>query len=236
VEEGRLQSLQALPPEPAPCAFEWIYFARPDSLLDGTEAYEARVRMGEELFREAPAEADLVVPVPDSGIGAAVGYARASGLPLEFGLYKNPYAGRTFIQPTQELRDLKTRLKLSPTSAVKGKRVVLIDDSVVRGTTSRRIVRILKEAGALEVHFRVSSPPIRFPCYYGIDTAARKELIAAEKSVEEIQAYIGADSLAFLSEEGVKRAIGRPVCLACFNGRYPAGVPEEGEKLALELL
>jgi len=236
VEEGRLQSLQALPPEPAPCAFEWIYFARPDSVLDGTEAYEARVRMGMELFREAPAEADLVVPVPDSGIGAAVGYAKASGLPLEFGLYKNPYAGRTFIQPTQELRDLKTRLKLSPTGAVKGKRVVLVDDSIVRGTTSRRIVRMLKEAGALEVHFRVSSPPIRFPCYYGIDTAARKELIAAEKSVEEIQAYIGADSLAFLSEEGVKRAIGRPVCLACFNGRYPAGVPEEGEKLALELL
>lgn len=158
VEEGRLQSLQALPPEPAPCAFEWIYFARPDSVLDGTEAYEARVRMGMELFREAPAEADLVVPVPDSGIGAAVGYAKASGLPLEFGLYKNPYAGRTFIQPTQELRDLKTRLKLSPTGAVKGKRVVLVDDSIVRGTTSRRIVRMLKEAGATRVHFRVSSP------------------------------------------------------------------------------
>jgi amidophosphoribosyltransferase len=236
VEEGELQSLQALPPNPTPCAFEWIYFARPDSLLDGTEAYAARVRMGEELFREAPAEADMVVPVPDSGIGAAIGYARASGLPLEYGLYKNPYAGRTFIQPTQELRDLKTRLKLSPTSAVRGKRVVLIDDSIVRGTTSRHIVALLKEAGAKEVHFRVSSPPIRFPCYYGIDTAARKELIAAQKSLEEIRAYIGADSLAFLSEEGVKRAIGGPVCLACFNGRYPAGVPEEGEKLALELL
>ena len=236
VEEGELQSLQALPPNPTPCAFEWIYFARPDSLLDGTEAYAARVRMGEELFREAPAEADMVVPVPDSGIGAAIGYARASGLPLEYGLYKNPYAGRTFIQPTQELRDLKTRLKLSPTSAVRGKRVVLIDDSIVRGTTSRHIVALLKEAGAKEVHFRVSSPPIRFPCYYGIDTAARKELIAAQKSLEEIRAYIGADSLAFLSEEGVKRAIGGPVCLACFNGRYPAGVPEEGEKLTLELL
>ncbi|GLV48689.1 amidophosphoribosyltransferase [Thermus sp. LT1-2-5] len=236
VEDGELQSHQVLPPNPAPCAFEWIYFARPDSLLDGTEAYAARVRMGEELFREAPAEADIVVPVPDSGIGAAIGYARASGLPLEYGLYKNPYAGRTFIQPTQELRDLKTRLKLSPTSAVRGKRVVLIDDSIVRGTTSRHIVALLKEAGAKEVHFRVSSPPIRFPCYYGIDTAARKELIAAQKSLEEIRAYIGADSLAFLSEEGVKRAIGGPVCLACFNGRYPAGVPEEGEKLALELL
>lgn len=236
VEEGELKSLQALPPSPAPCAFEWIYFARPDSLLDGLEAYEARVRMGMELFREAPAEADMVVPVPDSGIGAAVGYARSSGLPLEYGLYKNPYAGRTFIQPTQELRDLKTRLKLSPTSAVRGKRVVLIDDSIVRGTTSRRIVAMLREAGALEVHFRVSSPPIRFPCYYGIDTAARKELIAAEKSLEEIRAYIGADTLAFLSEEGVRRAIGGPVCLACFNGRYPAGVPLEGEKLALEIL
>ncbi|RTI14536.1 amidophosphoribosyltransferase [Thermus scotoductus] len=236
VEEGELKSLQALPPSPAPCAFEWIYFARPDSLLDGLEAYEARVRMGMELFREAPAEADMVVPVPDSGIGAAVGYARSSGLPLEYGLYKNPYAGRTFIQPTQALRDLKTRLKLSPTSAVRGKRVVLIDDSIVRGTTSRHIVAMLREAGALEVHFRVSSPPIRFPCYYGIDTAARKELIAAEKSVEEIRAFIGADTLAFLSEEGVRRAIGGPVCLACFNGRYPAGVPVEGEKLALEIL
>ncbi|WP_022799143.1 amidophosphoribosyltransferase [Thermus islandicus] len=235
VEEGRLQSLRVLPPDPTPCAFEWIYFARPDSLLDGVEAYQARVKMGEELFREAPAEADIVVPVPDSGIGAAVGYARASGLPLEYGLYKNPYAGRTFIQPTQELRDLKTRLKLSPTSAVRGQRVVLIDDSIVRGTTSKRIVQMLKEAGAKAVHFRVSSPPIRFPCYYGIDTAARKELIAAEKGVEEIRAYIGADSLAFLSEEGVRRAIGRSVCLACFNGRYPAGVPVEGEKLALEL-
>jgi amidophosphoribosyltransferase len=235
VEAGELKSLQVLPPSPTPCAFEWIYFARPDSLLEGQEAYQARVRMGEELFREAPAEADIVVPVPDSGIGAAVGYARASGLPLEYGLYKNPYAGRTFIQPTQELRDLKTRLKLSPTSAVRGKRVVLIDDSIVRGTTSRRIVGMLKEAGAKEVHFRVSSPPIRFPCYYGIDTAARKELIAAEKGLEEIRAYIGADSLAFLSEEGVRRAIGGPVCLACFNGRYPAGVPQEGEKLALEL-
>jgi len=235
VEEGRLQSLRVLPPDPTPCAFEWIYFARPDSLLEGVEAYQARVKMGEELFREAPAEADIVVPVPDSGIGAAVGYARASGLPLEYGLYKNPYAGRTFIQPTQELRDLKTRLKLSPTSAVRGKRVVLIDDSIVRGTTSKRIVQMLKEAGAEAVHFRVSSPPIRFPCYYGIDTAARKELIAAEKGVEEIRAYIGADSLAFLSEEGVRRAIGRTVCLACFNGRYPAGVPVEGEKLALEL-
>lgn len=235
VEEGALHTLQVLPPSPTPCAFEWIYFARPDSRLDGIEAYSARVRMGIELFREAPAEADIVVPVPDSGIGAAVGYAQASGLPLEFGLYKNPYAGRTFIQPTQALRDLKTRLKLSPTEAVRGKRVVLVDDSIVRGTTSQRIVRMLKEAGALEVHFRVSSPPIRFPCYYGIDTAARKELIAAQKSVEEIRAYIGADSLAFLSEEGVLRAIGAPVCLACFNGRYPAGVPEEGEKLILEV-
>ncbi|MGQ9735316.1 MAG: amidophosphoribosyltransferase [Thermaceae bacterium] len=236
VEEGELKSLQVLPPEPAPCAFEWIYFARPDSRLDGVESYAARVRMGQELYWEAPAQAEIVVPVPDSGIGAAVGYAKASGLPLEFGLYKNPYAGRTFIQPTQEMRELKTRAKLSPTSAVFGQRVVLVDDSIVRGTTSRHIVQMLKEAGAKEVHIRISSPPIRFPCYYGIDTAARKELIAAEKSIEEIRAYIGADSLAFLSEEGVRRAIGGPVCLACFNGKYPAGRPEEeGEKLILEV-
>lgn len=235
VESGELRSVQVLEPSPTPCAFEWIYFARADSVLDGVGTHQARVRMGEVLAAEAPVEADLVVPVPDSGIGAAIGYARASGIPFDYGLYKNPYAGRTFIQPTQELRDLKTKLKLAPTPAVRGKRVVMVDDSIVRGTTSGRIVQLLRDAGATEVHVRISSPPIRFPCYYGIDTAARKELVASTHSVEQIRQLLGADSLHFLSEAGVKRAVGVPVCLACFNGKYPAGTPEgEGQKEALE--
>ncbi len=232
---AELRSMQVLKPHPTPCAFEWIYFARADAQLDGIGTHESRIRMGERLAQEAPAPADVVVPVPDSGIGAAIGYSRASGIPFDFGLHKNPYAGRTFIQPTQEMRDLKVRLKLAATPAVAGKRVVLVDDSIVRGTTSGRIVQLLREAGATEVHVRISSPPIKFPCYYGIDTAARKELVASTHSVEEIRALIGADSLAFLSEPGVREAIGGPVCLACFNGQYPAGQPEEEvRKEALE--
>ena len=235
VESGELHSLQVLEPKPTPCAFKWIYFARADATLDGIATHPARIRIGEVLAQEAPALADLVVPVPDSGIGAAIGYSRASGLPFDFGLHKNPYAGRTFIQPTQAMRDLKVRLKLAATPVVAGKRVVLVDDSIVRGTTSGRIVQLLREAGATEVHVRISSPPIKFPCYYGIDTAARKELVAATHSVEQIRQLIGADSLAFLSEAGVRRAIGGPVCLACFNGQYPAGQPqEELRKEALE--
>ncbi len=235
VEKGELRSWQVLPPEPTPCAFEWIYFARADSQLDGIETHPARIRMGAVLAQEAPAQADLVVPVPDSGIGAAIGYSRASGIPFDYGLHKNPYAGRTFIQPTQAMRDLKVRLKLTATPVVRGKRVVLVDDSIVRGTTSGRIVQLLRAAGALEVHVRISAPPIRHPCYYGIDTAARKELVAATHSVEEIRRLIGADSLAFLSEAGVYQAIGGPVCLACFNGQYPAGKPpQETRKEALE--
>ena len=235
VEGDELKSLQVLEPGPTPCAFEWIYFARDDSVLDGVAVHPARIKMGQILAEEAPVAADLVVPVPDSGIGAAIGYARCSGIPFEFGLYKNPYAGRTFIQPSQELRDQKVRLKLSPTPTLKDRRVVLVDDSIVRGTTSRRIVALLREAGVTEVHMRISSPPIRYPCYYGIDTAARKELVAATHSLEEIRAYVGADSLAFLSQAGVQRAVGSSVCLACFNGVYPAGVPEgEQDKLVLE--
>jgi len=232
---GELRSMQVLEPKPTPCAFEWIYFARADSELDGIGTHQARVHMGEVLAAESPARADLVVPVPDSGIGAAIGFSRASGIPFDYGLYKNPYAGRTFIQPTQELRDLKTKLKLAPTPAVRGKRVVMVDDSIVRGTTSSRIVQLLREAGASEVHVRISSPPIKFPCYYGIDTAARKELVASTHTIEQIRQLLGADSLAFLSEEGVKKAVGGPICLACFNGKYPAGVPgEEIQKEALE--
>lgn len=227
-DDRGLHSYQVLPKEPTPCAFEWIYFARGDSRLDGVEVHDARVRMGEQLAREAPVAADVVVGVPESGLAAAVGFARASGIPYDLGLYKSPYAGRTFISPTQDIRDLKVKLKLAPTAAVKGKRVVLVDDSIVRGTTSGRIVELLRGAGATEIHFRVSSPPIRYPCYYGIDTAARKDLVAATMSVDEIRAKIGADSLHFLSEEGLKRSLGlAATCLACFNGLYPAGHPGE---------
>ncbi len=232
-----LRSRQVLKPRPTPCAFEWIYFARADGALDGADVHAARVRMGEVLASEAPAQADVVVGVPESGLPAAIGFARASGIPYDIGLYKSPYAGRTFINPNQRLREQKVRLKLAPTTAVAGKRVVLVDDSIVRGTTSGRIVQLLREAGAKEVHFRVSSPPIKYPCYYGIDTAARKELAAASMSVEEIQQRIGADSLAFISEAGLARAIGlAKTCLACFNGDYPAGHPgEEVAKEGLEL-
>jgi amidophosphoribosyltransferase len=227
-DDRGLHSRQVLKAESTPCAFEWIYFARGDSVLEGEGVHAARLRMGEVLAGEAPAEADLVVGVPDSGIAAAIGYARASGTPYDVGLYKSPYAGRTFINPTQRLRELKVKLKLAPTEAVRGKRIVLVDDSIVRGTTSGRIVQMLRDAGAKEVHFRVSSPPIRYPCYYGIDTAARAELAAATMSVDEIRKRIGADSLAFISEEGLSRAIalGR-TCLACFSGSYPAGHPGE---------
>ncbi|BDP43164.1 amidophosphoribosyltransferase [Deinococcus aetherius] len=238
MDRGGLHSLMVEPKRPTPCAFEWIYFARSDGELDGVDIHASRIRMGERLARERPVEADIVVPVPDSGIGAAIGYARESGIPFDYGLYKNPYAGRTFIAPTQEARELKVKMKLSPTSAVWGKRVVLVDDSIVRGTTSRQIVNLLREAGAREVHFRVSSPPIKHPCFYGIDTAARKELVASTHTQEEIRELIGADTLAFISERGLREAVGGPgLCLACFNGEYPAGTPllNDVDKLALEV-
>lgn len=235
--DGELESRQVLAPQPTPCAFEWIYFARTDGAIDGVDVYESRLRMGEILAREAPVEADAVIGVPDSGLAAALGFSRASGIPYELGFHKSSYTGRSFISPDQDQRELKVRLKLTPTAAVRGKRVVLVDDSVVRGTTSGRIVRLLRQAGAAEVHFRVSSPPIRYPCFYGIDTAARRELAAAVMTVEEIRERIGADSLHYLSEEGLVEAIGlAETCLACFNGNYPAGLPPEPEvREALEL-
>lgn len=235
-DEG-LHSRQVLESVATPCAFEWIYFARSDGQLDGVDVHAARIRMGEVLAAEAPVEADVVVGVPESGLPAAIGYSRASGIPYDMGLYKSPYAGRTFINPNQRLRDLKVKLKLAPTGAVRGKRVILVDDSIVRGTTSGRIVQLLRDAGATEVHFRVSSPPIKYPCYYGIDTAARKELAAAEMSIEQIREKIGADSLHYISEPGLIQAINLPsTCLACFNGFYPAGHPgEEAEKEGIEV-
>ena len=190
------------------CAMEYIYFSRPDSNIQGINVHTARKNMGKKLAVEAPIEADVVTGVPDSSISAAIGYAEASGIPYEMGLIKNKYVGRTFIQPTQSLREQGVKMKLSAVrGVVEGKRVVMVDDSIVRGTTSKRIVKMLKEAGATEVHVVISSPPIKNPCFYGIDTSSKEELIASDKSVEEIRELIGADSLTFLSTEGMVGAI-----------------------------
>ena len=219
----------------AMCAMEYVYFARPDSNIDGVNVHMARKRMGKELAIEwsnLGIEADVVTGVPDSSISAAIGFAEESGISYELGLIKNRYVGRTFIQPTQELRERGVKMKLSPVvNVVKGKRVVMVDDSIVRGTTSKRIVRMLKEAGATEVHVVISSPPMKNPCYYGIDTSTHEELIASSHSVEEIRIAIEADTLTFLSPEGMVRATARPfededggLCMACFTGKYPTEI------------
>jgi len=209
-----------------PCAFEYIYFARPDSIIDGKTVYNMRLEMGKQLAKETPAEIDLVLPVPDSGVAAAKGYADGMGVPFEMGIVRNHYVGRTFIEPSQEIRDLKVKLKLSPIKdMIKGKKVAIVDDSLVRGTTSKQIVRMLKDAGAAEVHMRIAAPEIKFPCRYGIDTATKKELISSSKTPEEIAEYIGADSLGFLSIEGLKESLGddREYSLVSFDGKYFAG-------------
>ncbi len=205
------------------CIFEYVYFARPDSVIDGISVQEARYRMGEMLAAESPVEADIVIGVPDSGLGAAQGYARASGVPYGMGIIKNKYIGRTFIAPTQKERENMVFVKLNAIrSDLEGKRVIVIDDSIVRGTTSRRLVQILRRAGAREVHFRVSSPPVKFPCYLGIDTPSKNELISSTHELEEIRKEIGADSLAFISLEGMIKAFGADsFCKGCFNGSYP---------------
>lgn len=222
-----VESLRFAPARKAFCIFEFIYFARPDSRIEGVSVHEARRRAGHALAREHPARADLVIAVPDSGTSAALGYAEASGLPFGEGLIKNRYVGRTFIQPAQKSREFGVFLKLNPIREVlAGKSVVMVDDSIVRGTTSGRIVRLLRGAGAREVHVRVSSPPVVSPCYYGIDTPTHAELIGARCSVEEIRRNIGADSLGYLSLEGLMEAVGlpgAPYCLACFTGCYPTG-------------
>jgi len=203
-----------------------VYFSRPDSLVFGRAVQESREELGRQLAREAPTEADIVVPVPDSGVTAAMGYAAESGIPFRFGLIRNHYVGRTFIEPRQSVRDFGVKLKINPVrSLLEGKRVVLIDDSIVRGTTSRKIVRMVRGAGAREVHLRVSCPPTISPCFYGVDTPSKKELIAANKSVEEIREFIGADSLAYLSLPGLRKACGdgdkTSYCTACYTGAYP---------------
>ena len=218
------------------CIFEHVYFSRPDSRVFGRPVQESREQLGRQLAIEAPADADLIVPVPDSGVTAAMGYAAESGIPLRFGLIRNHYVGRTFIEPQQSVRDFGVKLKLNPVrSLLEGKRVVLIDDSIVRGTTSRKIVRMIRNAGAKEVHMRISCPPTISPCFYGVDTPRKKELIAANNSVEEIRKYIGADSLSYLSLEGLKKACHdgekTTYCTACYTGNYPTKLLEIEENL-----
>lgn len=220
------------------CSFEYIYFARPDSVIDGIDVNRSRELAGEQLYKDSPVEADIVIGVPDSGIPAAIGYSRASGIPYTLGLIKNKYIGRTFIAPTQELRERAVSIKLNPVrSIIQGKRVVLIDDSIVRGTTSKRLVDLVRAAGAKEVHFRVSSPMVKYPCYFGIDTPYRKDLIAAHKTVEEIGEFIGADSLGYLSIDALLKTLGenKKFCLGCFSGVYPVSAPMEAEKERLEV-
>ncbi len=239
-DEDGMQTHKPFPPQQArPCIFEYIYFARPDSIVGGRPVYDVRKAMGAELAREAPADADVVLPVPDSGVPAALGFAQASGLPYELGIIRNHYVGRTFIQPTQAIRDQGVRMKHSANRAVvTGKRIVLVDDSIVRGTTSRKIVQMMRDAGAKEVHFRISSPPITHPDYYGIDTPEREKLLAATHDLEGMREFIGADSLAFLSVDGIYRAMGyeardpvRPQFTDhCFTGDYPTGLTDvEGQ-------
>jgi amidophosphoribosyltransferase len=209
-----------------PCAFEYIYFARPDSIIDSKNVYQMRLEMGRRLAQEVPAEVDLVLPVPDSGVAAARGYAEGLGVPFEMGIVRNHYVGRTFIEPTQAIRDLKVKLKLSPVKhLIAGKRVAIIDDSLVRGTTSKQIVRMLLDAGAKEVHMRIASPEIKFPCRYGIDTPTQTELISSSYGVDEIAHMIGASSLGFLSIDGLKASLGKEqnYSLVSFDGNYFAG-------------
>jgi amidophosphoribosyltransferase len=235
-----LESAQVMPTERvAHCVFEHIYFSRPDSRLEGRVLQEVRGRMGETLAREAPADADLVISVPDSGNAAANGFARESGLPKDDGLIKNRYVARTFIQPGQELRKHGLRMKFNPLpEIVAGKRVVVVDDSIVRGNTTRQIVGMLRDAGATEVHLRISAPPIRHPCHYGVDMHTREEMVAHQRTPEQVAEVVGADSLAYLSLDGVYEAVGTPReihCDACFTGEYPLGDEDGADgKFALE--
>jgi amidophosphoribosyltransferase len=240
VDEDGCHSIQAVEPaeHTALCIFELFYLARPDTQLLGVEVHGARVHMGEILASESPVQADLVMPIPDSGTPAAIGFSRASGIPFSEGLIKNRYVGRTFIEPDQRLRDQGIRLKFNPLDEVSGRRVVVVDDSIVRGSTTRQIVSMLFEAGATEVHVRISSPPVVSPCFYGIDFGDIDQLIAGSNSVEEVRRHIGATSLAHLTLEGLQRASERPAtqfCRACLDGKYPTPTPEGGKLVKLRL-
>jgi amidophosphoribosyltransferase len=232
VDAGGLRTHRFADPTPRGCIFEYVYLARPDAVIRGRVVHEARVEMGRQLAREHGVDADLVIGVPESGVPAAVGFSQESGIPFGQGFVKNAYVGRTFIQPSQTLRQLGIRLKLNALEhTIRGRRLVVVDDSIVRGNTQRAQVRMLREAGAREVHVRISSPPVQWPCFYGIDFATRAELIANGLGVEEIRASIGADSLGYISEEGMVAATAQPadeLCTACFTGRYPIELPEDG--------
>ena len=225
-------------PRRALCVFEYVYLARPDSRLRERSVHEARREMGRIMARETPVDADMVIAVPTTGHSAAQGYSEVTGIPYGDGLYKNQYVGRTFIQPSQTLRDRGVKLKLNPLpDSIRGKRLVVVDDSIVRGTTTKQIVAALREAGATEVHIRITCPPVKWPCFYGIDMPTRQELIGADLSVEEIRAYVGADSLGYLSQAGMIEATGQPAsefCAACFDGDYPIPIPEQAGKFVLE--
>ena len=239
IDENGIRTSKFAPEKRAGCVFEYVYLARPDTSISGRVVYESRVEMGRTLAREHPVEADLVMPTPESGTPAAIGYSEQSGIPFGHGLVKNAYVGRTFIQPSQTIRQLGIRLKLNPLKEViAGKRLVVVDDSIVRGNTQRALVKMLKEAGAAEVHVRISSPPITWPCFYGIDFASRAELVASGIGIEEVRQSIGADSLGYLSKEGMVQSTDQPedkLCTACFTGKYPIELPAE-ERLGKNLL
>ena len=231
INEDGIRSEMWAKPEPKGCIFEYVYLARPDTSIAGQSIHAVRGRIGQRLAIESPVDADLVIPVPESGTPAAIGYAKQSGIPYGLGLVKNSYVGRTFIQPSQTIRQLGIRLKLNPLrEIIEGKRIIVVDDSIVRGNTQRALVRMLLEAGALEIHVRISSPPVKWPCFYGIDFATRAELIASGLEIEEIRRSIGADSLAYVSEEGLIEATGveeSKLCRACFSGQYPIAIPTD---------
>jgi amidophosphoribosyltransferase len=239
IDQNGLRSSRFADEKRAGCVFEYVYLARPDTAISGRVVYEARVEMGRTLAKEYPVEADLVIPTPESGTPAAIGYSEASGIPFGHGLVKNAYVGRTFIQPSQTIRQLGIRLKLNPLrEVIAGKRLIVVDDSIVRGNTQRALVKMLKEAGAAEVHVRISSPPIMWPCFYGIDFASRAELIASGLGVEDVRQSIGADSLGYLSKDGMVAATNQPeskLCTACFTGKYPIELPA-AERLGKNLL
>jgi amidophosphoribosyltransferase len=238
IDASGVRSIRYAEPTPKLCLFEFVYIARPDTQLYGQSVHSARQRMGEELARQAPVDGDMVMPVPESGVPAAQGYARASGIPYGDGFTKNRYVGRTFIDPRAHARGTNVRIKLNPLpSNVKGKRLIVVDDSIVRGTTTRETIALLREAGATEVHFRVSSPPYKWPCFYGLDTGKRSELLAADMSVGEIKDFLGVDSLAYLDLDRLIAATGAGAegfCTACFTGDYPVPVPEHDMKMVLE--
>jgi amidophosphoribosyltransferase len=239
ISDGGLRSIKPYPrSQLAHCVFEHVYFARPDSYVFGRSVNEVRTSLGRILAAESPADADVVVPIPDSGVCAAIGFAEKAELPLQFGLIRNHYVGRTFIQPQQSIRDFSVKVKLNPVrSILEGRRVVLVDDSIVRGTTSRKIVRLVKAAGAREVHVRISCPPTVSPCFYGVDTPSRKDLIGATHTIEEIREYIEADSLAYLSINGLREAVGErkdSYCTSCYTGVYPVSFPQD-EQAYLQL-